>query len=73
MPQVGTLKTWNEDRGFGFILPASGGPELFVHIKAFPRNTPPPAVGETVFYEAGYGNDGRARATHAYFYFVRFP
>ena len=31
----GTIKSWNDERGFGFIEPTQGGPEIFVHIKAF--------------------------------------
>ncbi|RZI78674.1 MAG: cold shock domain-containing protein, partial [Rubrivivax sp.] len=31
----GIIKSWNDDRGFGFIEPAQGGQEIFVHIKAF--------------------------------------
>ena len=32
----GYLKTWNDERGFGFIEPLAGGQEIFVHVKAFP-------------------------------------
>ena len=31
---TGTLKMWNADRGFGFILDESGGPDIFLHISA---------------------------------------
>lgn len=58
----GTLTKWNEDRGFGFITPASGGSELFVHISAFPRDARRPAVGDIVSYETETSPDGKTRA-----------
>jgi cold shock CspA family protein len=62
MRQLGKLRSWNDDRGFGFIAPTGGGPELFVHISAFPRDGSRPTVGESVSYELGRGKDGKPQA-----------
>jgi CspA family cold shock protein len=32
--KTGTVKWFNAEMGYGFILPDDGGPELFVHIRA---------------------------------------
>lgn len=59
----GTIKTWNDDRGFGFISPSQGGQEIFVHIKAFPIRSVRPQVGERVTFEVELNSDGKKRAT----------
>lgn len=50
MRKHGTVTRWNDDRGFGFIEPAGGGPEVFVHVSSFPKGGRP-SNGELVSYE----------------------
>lgn len=58
----GVIKSWNDERGFGFIEPTQGGQEIFVHIKAFPRGAARPLVGLRVSFEMEAGPPGRKRA-----------
>lgn len=58
----GTIKTWNDERGFGFITPVHGGQEIFVHLKAFSARNWRPRVGQTVTFEVELNRDGKKRA-----------
>lgn len=58
----GTLRTWNDARGFGFIAPTHGGAEIFVHISALPNDGSRPTIGEALTYELGRGRNGRPQA-----------
>ena len=66
MPLTGALRTWNDERGYGFIAPRDGGRELFVHISAFPRDGSRPTVGESLTYEVGTGKGGKPQAVRVY-------
>jgi len=58
----GTITTWNDDRGFGFITPTQGGQEIFVHIKAFVSRSGRPQVNQLVTFEVELGPQGKKRA-----------
>lgn len=58
----GIIKTWNDERGFGFIEPVQGGQEIFVHIKAFSTRTARPQVNQRVSFEVELGPQGKKRA-----------
>lgn len=58
----GTLKTWHDDRGFGFIEPDQGGQEIFVHIKAFGSRAGRPQLNQRLSFEVEPGPGGKKRA-----------
>lgn len=58
----GTLKSWNDERGFGFIEPTLGDQEIFVHIKAFAARSERPQVGQRVSFEVEVNSEGKKRA-----------
>lgn len=58
----GNLKSWNDERGFGFIEPAQGGKDIFVHIKAFPPSIKRPTTGKALTFEIELGPNGKQRA-----------
>ena len=61
----GVLKTWKDERGFGFIRPEHEGKDLFVHISAFKGMARRPVVGDTVFYDIAHDAGGKLKAVNA--------
>ena len=58
----GMLKSWNDDRGFGFVEPLRGGEDIFVHIKAFRGLVERPHVGQALSFEVELEPHGKKRA-----------
>lgn len=58
----GIIKSWNDERGFGFIEPVQGGQEIFVHAKAFRVRNGRPQVGQYVSFAIELGPQGKKRA-----------
>jgi len=57
----GHIKSWTDDRGFGFIEPTKGGQEIFVHVKSFSRRFGRPRVGQLVSFEVELNHEGKKR------------
>lgn len=61
----GLIRSWDDERGFGFIEPTLGGQDIFVHIKAFPHGAARPSIGQRVSFEVELGPRGKKRARRA--------
>ncbi|MFB9080132.1 cold-shock protein [Flavobacterium procerum] len=53
--QQGTVKFFNEEKGFGFITPNDGGNEIFVHVSGLSENI---RENDQVRYEVKEGQKG---------------
>ncbi|KAH6756141.1 glycine-rich protein 2B [Perilla frutescens var. hirtella] len=61
----GTVKWFNETKGFGFITPDDGSEDLFVHQSAIKsEGFRCLGEGESVEFVVEIGNDGRAKAAN---------
>jgi CspA family cold shock protein len=54
--ETGTVKFFNEEKGFGFIKPDNGGKDLFVHATGIDNG--PITEGDSVEFEVGEGKKG---------------
>lgn len=63
--QKGVLKTWKDDRGFGFIQPDNGDKDIFVHISALRGMARRPVRGDVLFYEVSRDAGGKFKAVNA--------
>jgi uncharacterized membrane protein YsdA (DUF1294 family)/cold shock CspA family protein len=63
MERRGVLRSWSDDKGFGFIQPEQGGAALFAHISAM-HGERRPVTGDQVLYVPGKDSQGRACAEH---------
>ena len=66
--EEGTLKTWNDEKGFGFITPSSGGKDVFVHAKSFANRQRRPSVNDRVQYLVEEDATGRLKAAEVLFH-----
>ncbi|HSN12205.1 MAG TPA: cold shock and DUF1294 domain-containing protein, partial [Propionibacteriaceae bacterium] len=60
--QEGVVTRWVDERGFGFITPATGGPPVFAHVTAFPPGMRP-VPGEIVTFRTSTDDRNRLRAS----------
>jgi len=65
MRTKGTISSWNDEKGYGFINPMSGGKRVFVHIKAFDNRGRRPELNQAVTYAISIDKQGRPCAAKA--------
>ncbi len=65
MRHKGKIKFWNDEKGFGFIEPADGSRDVFLHIKEFDLRNKRPEQDEVVTYEISGERKGRPFAIDA--------
>ncbi|MGY1531562.1 DUF1294 domain-containing protein [Luteimonas sp. A649] len=62
MRLAGRVTDWNDDKGFGFVVPHGGGTRAFVHINEFQRGSRRPVAGDMISYLPNVDARGRTNA-----------
>jgi CspA family cold shock protein len=62
--QIGSITTYFEEKGFGFLRPDSGGRDIFFHISRLQEGDPTLIVpGARVYYDLGMDRNGKIAAS----------
>jgi uncharacterized membrane protein YsdA (DUF1294 family)/cold shock CspA family protein len=56
---TGTLTTWNDDRGFGFLQATQGGEPIFAHVKSFAPGSGRPVLDQIYAFEVETSAKGK--------------
>jgi len=59
------LKRWNDNKGFGFISPEDGNPDIFIHISALKSMSRRPVIGDVICFQLQIDNNGKSKACNA--------
>jgi uncharacterized membrane protein YsdA (DUF1294 family)/cold shock CspA family protein len=62
MRLAGRITEWNDEKGFGFVVPNGRTERAFVHVNAFQRGSRRPAAGDLISYVAVEDRRGRLSA-----------
>ena len=65
MRTKGKITSWNEDKGWGFVVPLTGGKQVFIHMTAFSNRDRRPELGQVVTYSVSTDKQGRPCAANA--------
>lgn len=61
----GTLASWNDDKGYGFIRPHNGSEDIFLHVKSLPHYQRRPKAGDILTYEVGIDENQKPYVSYA--------
>ncbi|CAK8712494.1 MAG: Uncharacterized membrane protein YsdA, DUF1294 family [Candidatus Electronema aureum] len=67
MRNQGTLTSWNDEKGFGFITPDDDSRQIFVRIKSFSNRGRRPKINQAVNYTLSSDSKGRPCAANVLF------
>lgn len=64
---VGRITDWNDEKGFGFVVPNGGGTRAFVHVRSLKPGSRRPVNGDLISYEPNQDRQGRTNAANVMF------
>ena len=65
MRAKGKITSWNDDKGYGFVTPLTGGKQIFIHISALKNRNRRPELNDVVTYSVSKDAKGRPCADNA--------